>query len=674
MDQLENVRRFERYLRRRFPGRRTPVDYVSDVRQFMAICSKPWREVTMHDIDHFVDQQREAKLKPATIKRRVAALKTFFDFLAEDSNDLGWPNPVRFKRHAGKQPRRLPRDLSDTAVEQVWNVIESSRDRAWFVLMWRAGLRVGEVVNLKTDDIVLPPRDDQPARLRVYGKGQKERIVLLTTDAFAVLTTWLQERPTSDCPHIFLNARGRPLTVNGIEWLLRGYGKQANIPVTPHQLRHTYARQLTEAGMPLPSLSKLMGHADVSTTQLYTAGADPELSQAYHNAMAQLAHSQPKLEDPVSILASSEVQTLPPAPGVPSTEKIPPLPDWSAWMPDLPAEIRQASLEYARRHLSTCKPKRQRAKALQILGQFRRFWTWLQSRRSIAHLADLSLDDLWVYQEERSAAGVAPATINRDLQYILALLHEQAEQGKPVDNSVFRLRLLKRADSLPRYLSELESQRLEAFVLNRLDSDDALTRLENACFFMLAHTGLRASECVDLRYQDIDLHAQRLFVYQGKGQRDRVVYLSDIACQAIRRYLEDSSPRPTDPLWVRPTGRPITDSWLRKCITVLGDAAGVTQVTPHRLRHTLATRLLNTGMDITRIQKILGHQHIGTTMIYARVLDATVEAEYHQTMSTVEGRSPPLSNTPIPITDWPAQIVFTQDDQIFKEPPLDNSV
>lgn len=674
MDQLENVRRFERYLRRRFPGRRTPVDYVSDVRQFMAICSKPWREVTMHDIDHFVDQQREAKLKPATIKRRVAALKTFFDFLAEDSNDLGWPNPVRFKRHAGKQPRRLPRDLSDTAVEQVWNVIESSRDRAWFVLMWRAGLRVGEVVNLKTDDIVLPPRDDQPARLRVYGKGQKERIVLLTTDAFAVLTTWLQERPTSDCPHIFLNARGRPLTVNGIEWLLRGYGKQANIPVTPHQLRHTYARQLTEAGMPLPSLSKLMGHADVSTTQLYTAGADPELSQAYHNAMAQLAHSQPKLEDPVSILASSEVQTLPPAPGVPSTEKIPPLPDWSAWMPDSPAEIRQASLEYARRHLSTCKPKRQRAKALQILGQFRRFWTWLQSRRSIAHLADLSLDDLWVYQEERSAAGVAPATINRDLQYILALLHEQAEQGKPVDNSVFRLRLLKRADSLPRYLSELESQRLEAFVLNRLDSDDALTRLENACFFMLAHTGLRASECVDLRYQDIDLHAQRLFVYQGKGQRDRVVYLSDIACQAIRRYLEDSSPRPTDPLWVRPTGRPITDSWLRKCITVLGDAAGVTQVTPHRLRHTLATRLLNTGMDITRIQKILGHQHIGTTMIYARVLDATVEAEYHQTMSTVEGRSPPLSNTPIPITDWPAQIVFTQDDQIFKEPPLDNSV
>jgi site-specific recombinase XerD len=674
MDRLENVQRFEQYLRRRFPGRRTPVDYVSDVRQFMAICSKPWREVMMHDIDHFVDQQREAKLKPATIKRRVAALKTFFDFLAEDSNDLGWPNPVRFKRHAGKQPRRLPRDLSDTAVEQVWNVIESSRDRAWFVLMWRAGLRVGEVVNLKTDDILLSPRDGRPARLRVYGKGQKERIVLLTTDAFAVLTTWLQERPTSDCPHIFLNARGRPLTVNGIEWLLRGYGKQANIPLTPHQLRHTYARQLTEAGMPLPSLSKLMGHADVSTTQLYTAGADPELSQAYHNAMARLAHSQPKLEDPVSILASSEVQTLPPAPSVPSTEKIPPLPDWSAWMPDLPAEMRQASLEYARGHLSTCKPKRQRAKALQILGQFRRFWTWLQSRRSITHLADLSLDDLWVYQEERSAAGVAPATINRDLQYILALLHEQAEQGKLVDNSVFRLRLLKRADSLPRHLSELESQRLEAFVLNRLDNDDALTRLENACFFVLAHTGLRASECVDLCYQDIDLHAQRLFVYQGKGQRDRVVYLSDIACQAIRRYLDDSSRRPTDPLWVRPTGRPITDSWLRECITALGDAAGVTQVTPHRLRHTLATRLLNTGMDITRIQKILGHQHIGTTMIYARVLDATVEAEYHQTMSTVEGWSPPLSNTPIPITDWPAQIVFTQDDQIFKEPPLDNSV
>ena len=674
MDRLENVQRFERYLRRRFPGRRTSVDYVSDVRQFMAICSKPWREVTMHDIDHFVDQQREAKLAPATIKRRVAALKTFFDFLAEDSNDLSWPNPVRFKRHAGKQPKRLPRDLSDTAVEQVWHTIESSRDRAWFVLMWRAGLRVGEVVNLTADDILLPPREDQPARLRIYGKGQKERIVLLTNDAFAVLRTWLLERPASNHAQIFTNARGKPLTVNGIEWLLHRYGERAGISLTPHQLRHTYARQLTEAGMPLPSLSKLMGHADVSTTQLYTAGADPALSQAYQTAMARLTRSQPKTKGPVAVSVSCDAQTRPPGPIVSATEEIPPLPDWSAWMPGLPTELRQASLEYTWRSLSTCKPKRQREKALKVLGQFRRFWTWQRARRSITHLAELSLDDLWAYQEQRSAAGVAPGTINCDLQYILALLHEQAEQGTPVDNSVFRLQHLKRPDSLPRHLSESESQRLETFVLNRLDTDDALTCLENACFFVLAHTGLRTSECVDLRRQDVDLEGQRLFVDRGKGQRDRVVCLTDIACQAIGRYIELSSRLPADPLWIQPTGRLVTNGWLSKHIAALGEAAGVAGVSPHRLRHTLATRLLNAGMDITCIQKILGHEHIGTTMIYARVLDVTVEAQYRQAMNTVEVRSPPLSTTPILVANWPAGTVLVQDDQIAKELPLDNSV
>ena len=109
MDRFEDIQAFEQHLRRRSPDRRTPVDYVSDVRQFAASCSKAWREVTMHDIDIFVDQQRQAGRSAATVKRRVAALKVFFDFLAEESGDLAWPNPVRCKRHAGKQPHRLPR-------------------------------------------------------------------------------------------------------------------------------------------------------------------------------------------------------------------------------------------------------------------------------------------------------------------------------------------------------------------------------------------------------------------------------------------------------------------------------------------------------------------------------------------------------------------------------------
>jgi site-specific recombinase XerD len=668
MDQLGDIQRFKQYLERRFPGRRTATDYVSDVRQFVAMCQKPWREVTMHDIDHFVDEQRAAQLKPATVKRRVAALKTFFDFLAEDSGDLSWPNPVRFKRHAGKQPRRLPRDVGDETIARLWSVIHSPRDRAWFVLMLRAGLRVGEVVGLHLSDLLAPPTADQPARLRVTGKGQKERVVLLTADAYAVLQTWLQARPASDQPSVFLNQRGEPLTANGIEWLLHGYGRQIGVHLTPHQLRHTYARQLTEAGMPVTSLSQLLGHAQINTTQIYTNGADPDLAHAYQSVMARLACCPlPPVEPPPAV----EPSAVQPAAG-PITP--PPLPDWEAWMPDLPAELRQASLAYVQRCLTPCKPHRRRHKAWLVLGEFRRFWTWQQARRFITRLADLHLTDLHAYQTQRLAEGVAPTTINRSLNYVMALLREQVDQGQPVHGSVFRLRPLPRPASLPRHLSQAENQQLEAYMQSRLHTSDPLTCLENACFFVLAHTGLRASECVDLQVQDLDLAGGRLIVRQGKSQRDRVVYLSDTARQAIQGYLGPTPRPPTAPLWTRPNGQPITDDWLRDHGAKLGQAAGTPGLCPHRLRHTLATRLLNAGMDITRIQKLLGQELISTTMIYAHVQDATLERDYRHAMGKIEQRQLSLSDMPVPIDNWPTRTEAERAIPFFKVLPLDNSV
>lgn len=666
MDEADTVAAFERYLQRRFPERRTTIDYLSDVRQFRAVCAKPWREVTMHDIDAFVDHQRQAQLQASTIKRRVAALKTYFDFLAEDSGELERVNPVRFKRHAGKQPQRLPRDLSNEAVEQLWAVITAPRDRAWFALMLRAGLRAGEVVHLQLADILTPAQADHPARLRVLGKGQKERIVLLTADAYVVLSDWLTQRPASALLDVFLNERGQPLTVNGLEWLLHQYSAQMGLAVTPHQLRHTYARQLTEAGMPLPSLSKLMGHAQLSTTQLYTAGADPELSQAYQTAMSQLA-AQP--------LAASAPISAPPVVvlDLPGDVPLPPLPVWADWWPDLPAELRQASLDYTRRSLASCPPRHQRLKAIKVLSQFRRFWEWQQARRPLTRLADLQLVDLQTDPTERLAAGVVATTINRDLDYVVGLLREQADQGRPVAASVFRLRPLPRPDALPRALTEADSQRLEGYLQQRFADPTPRIRLENAVCFVLAHTGLRLRECADLRRQDLDLPARRLLVHQGKGQRDRVVYLSDTTAHALALYLDQRPLAPSTPLWQWPDGQPVTLSWFGKFVPRLGTLAGIAHLTAHRLRHTFATRLLNAGMDITRIQKLLGHQYLNTTLIYARVSDSTVEADYRRAMRAIEHQQMPLATTPIPVVQPPFSAT-SEREHIVKELILDNSV
>lgn len=661
MDKDESLIKFEQYLQRRFPDRRTSKDYLSDLRQFTAFCQKDWREISMQDIDAFVHQQRSEGLAQATVNRRVATLKTFFDYLAEETGDLNWPNPVRFKRHAGKRARHLPRDISDEDLGRVWAEITACRDRAWFVLMVRAGLRVGEVVDIQLVDLLSPPRGEQPARIRVCGKGRKERIVLLSADAYAVLSTWLAERPDNPDPHLFLNERGKPLSANGIEWLLHRYGKRAGVDLTPHQLRHSFARQVTEAGIPITSLGKLLGHAQVSTTQIYTAGADPQLAQAYQIAMHHLEqnYSPASFPPPTSL----------PVPAVSSPPSItePQEPDWVSWGTHLPPAIRQASVEYVQRCYPTWPVRTRRLRALSALSELRRIWGWLVDNCSLTQPGEVSLKDLWAYQTDQQAHGYAAGTINRRTDYVLGIVRQLADQGEPVDNSVFRLRYLRRPESLPKYLSEEESQRLEAFLYTELQSAQHNQRCLASCMLLMLHSGLRIGECLDLRRQDLDLATQRLIIRQGKGCRDRLVYLSEPTCQAIRIYLQDTPRAPGESLWVLAQNKPLSQRHLTSQVSKVGKALGIERLYPHRLRHTCATRLLNAGMEITRIQKFLGHEHLSTTLIYAKVHDATVEADYRQALSRIEQRQMPFADQPLLVTDWPTQIVKVQE-------TLDNSV
>ena len=577
---------------------------------------------------------------------------TFFDFLAEESGDLSWSNPVRFKRHAGKLEKRLPRDLHDDEIERVWQEISSVRDRAWFALMVRAGLRVSEVVGLKRADLLHEPEAEKPAQIRVQGKGRKERMVLLSADAYAVLSAYLAERGGKDTDPIFLNERGQPLKANGIEWLFARYGQAAGLHVTPHQLRHTYARQLTEAGMPITSLGKLMGHSQISTTQIYTGGADPKLAEAYQTAMQ-------RVEQAVAVVQPAPV--LPPvAPNAPLSvyerpEK--PAPDWDAWATHLPAAIREASLAYAKRRWCAWCASKRGERAQNLLVELKHLWDWFLSHRPITTPGQIGLKDLWAYQSDQQDKERTAGTINRRMDYVLGILRELAEQDQEVDQSVFRIRYLPRPESLPKHLTPEEALRLENFIIQRLDTSDHNLRLHNACVLVMLHSGLRAGECADLHLHDLDLPARRLVIRSGKGQRDRLVYLSESACQAIQIYLQGNQRPAQDFLWRKKSGKLISPDYLRKVVADIGVALGIEHLHPHRLRHTCATRLLNAGMDILQIQKLLGHEKLATTMIYARVQDATVQADYQRFTSIIERQSLPLSNTPIPADMWPTQTV-----------------
>ena len=126
-------------------------------------------------MDEFVDSQLEANLKPATINRRVATLHTFFEYLASEEPDKAWPNPVNRRRHALKEGESLPRDASEAEVNALFAVMDDPRGRARFGLMLGSGLRVGEMVTLPCDHLEAPLVAGQLARVRVLGKGRKER-------------------------------------------------------------------------------------------------------------------------------------------------------------------------------------------------------------------------------------------------------------------------------------------------------------------------------------------------------------------------------------------------------------------------------------------------------------------------------------------------------------------
>ncbi|MDO9066715.1 MAG: tyrosine-type recombinase/integrase, partial [Chloroflexota bacterium] len=471
---------------------------------------------------------------------------------------------------------------------------------------------------------------------------QKERIVYLNQEAKSALAACQAERPAVDTPQLFLNERGQALTVSGVQWLLTGYGAQIGLHLTPHRLRHTFARRLTEAHMPVESLARLMGHAQISTTQIYLAGADPHLRETFAQAMQAIQATASSAGDPPAPAAAARLSLPDAAPGPLIEPSYPALDDGSRWALDLPAAIRTDCLAYVQRHASAWRPSQRRTCAQNALNELARFFRFVSAQRSLSQVSALSRADLQSYVDALGARGLSAEAICRPVNRILGLLRELDDQGVALAPALFRISRPKKPDSLPRAVCEQEIQRLEALAQSWLAEPTAATARTAACFFVLTHTGLRACELLDLRQSDVDLAQRRVCVRAGKGMRDRVVYLTAVAADALHDYLLLCPHPQTALLLVGDHGQPLTWGWLYNQIRRMGDAVAVSGLTPHRLRHTFATRLINAGVPITSIQKLLGHDQLSTTQIYARVYDTTVEQDYRRAMAQLE-QVPPLA-------------------------------
>ena len=284
---LPEIRRFNKWLRRRSPHATTHIHYTNDLKLFFIWADKSPSAITIRDIDAYIEHCQDVGHAIATVNRRLAALRSFYHFLDIESPDAP-PNPVLPKRHFIRQGRRLPRDVQDVSVECLFAIIISPRDRAMFTLMLRCGLRVGEVRALSLQDLYLDPTPNSLPRLWLRGKNSSQRVAYLSAQALATLKKWLDVRPNVQDTAVFLNRFGRRLTVTGIQGRLAHYCRQTDVWITCHQLRHTFARHLIEAGMPVTSLQRLLGHARLRTTQTYLHVCDRQVQADYEAAMEQV--------------------------------------------------------------------------------------------------------------------------------------------------------------------------------------------------------------------------------------------------------------------------------------------------------------------------------------------------------------------------------------------------
>jgi site-specific recombinase XerD len=281
------------------------------------------------------------------------------------------------------------------------------------LLMVGAGLRVGEVVQLAVGDLELAASTPL-SRVRVRGKGDKERVVWVTQAVLQGVQTWMAERPSTPSQRLFLNQHGQPLSVSGVQFRLKQHCQKAGVHLTAHQLRHTYARRLVENNMPVESLAKLLGHTQLTTTQRYIDGADPALRTDFFEAIARVQATvspEPAASPgppPFSTVSASHPADVRPDPG----ELLESLQHLAA---DLPAWLRTHLNEHTRRRAARWPAHRVKPQMHGHFSTLCRLGRWLVENRGWQQLDQLQRTDLLAYVHARQVAGLKPRSLASQL-------------------------------------------------------------------------------------------------------------------------------------------------------------------------------------------------------------------------------------------------------------------
>ena len=266
--------------------KQTIINYNDDLKSFYKFLNEDNFQVENLNLEHiknyiiFLTNEGKSIL---TILRHVSTLKSFYLFLINEKkikcniDQLDLP----------KKPQHLPTVLSFEEVESLLEQPDLSkpsgiRDRAMLEVMYATGLRVSELLTIEKKNLSIEKK-----QIRIFGKGAKERYVPISTFALEYLIKYINEvrneSPYRNSKYIFINKEGKPLSRQAFWQIIKNYASKAGIieNVTPHTLRHCFATHLLENGADLRSVQEMLGHSDISTTQIYTHVSSKRIRSAY---------------------------------------------------------------------------------------------------------------------------------------------------------------------------------------------------------------------------------------------------------------------------------------------------------------------------------------------------------------------------------------------------------
>lgn len=262
--------------------------YSYDLKKFQSFLTdnkKNFLEVKTEDISNFLKEQKKRKISSRSLARAVAALRQFYRYLKEE-NRMSY-NPVD-KIQTPEIKKSLPDYLTLEEIDELFGVIKEDdpyelRDKAIFELLYSSGLRISEACNLRMDDV-----DLENMFLTVRGKGGRERLVPFGEKSLNILRKYLENARDSILKnrysdYLFISKKGDYLNRKSVWRLLKKYMSRTSIKkvVTPHTFRHSFATHLLENNADLRSVQELLGHIDISTTQIYTHLASRTLKEVH---------------------------------------------------------------------------------------------------------------------------------------------------------------------------------------------------------------------------------------------------------------------------------------------------------------------------------------------------------------------------------------------------------